>query len=256
MVPITTNKKAIKACTKLLTIFKDVHGDKYDYSKALYITGHTKVTIICPIHGEFHQEPNAHRSGRGCRLCGITYKDEKRTSNKSKFIEKAVKMHGDCYLYHNTVYTKIRNNMTITCKTHGDFILRGDHFLNGAGCPQCAEKHGFNKNVPAILYYLSINGGQAYKIGITNRNVNMRFSLAELKTIEVISTWYYDVGSDAYAEEQRILKEFSALKYTGPDLLLSGNTELFYSDVLNLHKKDNNGFTTISYTATTNDGMG
>ena len=256
MVPITTNKKAIKACANLLTIFKRVHGDKYDYSKALYVTGHTKITIICPIHGEFYQEPNAHRSGRGCRLCGIVHKAKKRTSNKSKFIEKAIKVHGDCYLYHNTVYTKIKNNITITCKTHGDFILRGDHFLNGAGCPKCTTKGGFRKDLPAILYYLVINGGQAYKIGITNRNVNMRFSLAELQTIEVIATWYYDVGSDAYTEEQRIIKEFSTLKYTGPDLLLSGNTELFHSDILNLHKKDNNGVTAISYTTTANDGMG
>jgi len=32
---------------------KEVHGDKYDYSKVNYINYNTPVTIICPIHGEF-----------------------------------------------------------------------------------------------------------------------------------------------------------------------------------------------------------
>ena len=32
---------------------KDVHGDKYDYSKSEYINKNTKVCIICPEHGEF-----------------------------------------------------------------------------------------------------------------------------------------------------------------------------------------------------------
>jgi hypothetical protein len=33
---------------------KEVHGDKYDYSKVEYVNSSTDVTIICPIHGEFH----------------------------------------------------------------------------------------------------------------------------------------------------------------------------------------------------------
>jgi len=32
---------------------KKVHGDKYDYSLVEYVNNKTRVTIICPIHGEF-----------------------------------------------------------------------------------------------------------------------------------------------------------------------------------------------------------
>ena len=39
---------------------KKSHGDKYDYSKVDYINGTTKVTIICPKHGEFQQAPSLH----------------------------------------------------------------------------------------------------------------------------------------------------------------------------------------------------
>lgn len=49
---------------------KEVHGDKYDYSKAKYIDCKTKVCIICPIHGEFWQIPTEHLRLRGCPECG------------------------------------------------------------------------------------------------------------------------------------------------------------------------------------------
>ena len=32
---------------------RKIHGDKYDYSRVKYIDCHTKVKIVCPIHGEF-----------------------------------------------------------------------------------------------------------------------------------------------------------------------------------------------------------
>jgi len=32
---------------------KKVHGDKYDYSKSVYTEYNNKITIICPIHGEY-----------------------------------------------------------------------------------------------------------------------------------------------------------------------------------------------------------
>lgn len=32
---------------------KEVHGDLYDYSKTVYKSCKDKVTITCPIHGDF-----------------------------------------------------------------------------------------------------------------------------------------------------------------------------------------------------------
>lgn len=39
---------------------RQVHRNKYDYSKVQYIDTKTKVTIICPIHGEFNMNPANH----------------------------------------------------------------------------------------------------------------------------------------------------------------------------------------------------
>lgn len=42
---------------------REIHGDKYDYSKVEYVNSETKVCIICPTHGEFWQSPMNHLSG-------------------------------------------------------------------------------------------------------------------------------------------------------------------------------------------------
>ena len=48
---------------------REIHGDKYDYSKTNYVNMRTKVTIICPKHGEFEQTPQGHLNGDGCPKC-------------------------------------------------------------------------------------------------------------------------------------------------------------------------------------------
>jgi hypothetical protein len=45
------------------------HGDTYDYTLVDYVNNKTKVTIICPTHGEFKQRPSDHMFGCGCPIC-------------------------------------------------------------------------------------------------------------------------------------------------------------------------------------------
>lgn len=50
---------------------REVHGDKYDYSRVDYVDCETKVCIICPEHGEFWQAPVSHATAKqGCPKCG------------------------------------------------------------------------------------------------------------------------------------------------------------------------------------------
>lgn len=53
----------------------EVHGNKYDYSKVVYVNSHTKVIIICDTHGEFEQMPGNHLNGDNCPRCS-SYKNE------------------------------------------------------------------------------------------------------------------------------------------------------------------------------------
>lgn len=90
---------------------KNIHGDKYDYSKAQYKSSGELVTIICPKHGEFQKTPENHlhkTKPQGCPFC----EKENRRYNQSfteEFIEKAKKKHGDKYDYSKVNYV---NNYT------------------------------------------------------------------------------------------------------------------------------------------------
>ena len=51
---------------------KELHGDKYDYSKTIYTGSINKLTITCLIHGDFEQTALSHMTiGKGCRRCGF-----------------------------------------------------------------------------------------------------------------------------------------------------------------------------------------
>ena len=60
---VTTEKFIEKA--------KEIHGDRYDYSKTLYIRAHEKVIITCLEHGDFEQTPDNHCRKKGCPSCKI-----------------------------------------------------------------------------------------------------------------------------------------------------------------------------------------
>lgn len=49
---------------------KEIHGDKYDYSRVVYRKAKNKVILICAVHGEFKITPDNHlRARNGCDLC-------------------------------------------------------------------------------------------------------------------------------------------------------------------------------------------
>ena len=51
---------------------KEIHGNKFDYSKTIYRNSSEKVVIICPVHGEFEQKPNDHINKKcGCNQCRL-----------------------------------------------------------------------------------------------------------------------------------------------------------------------------------------
>lgn len=223
-------RKRARSSTQFIERANAVHFNKYSYLKTIYTTGYTKVIITCPSHGEFEQTPNAHLRGSGCRLCYI----DAATNTTEEIIERAKTLHNNKYDYSKLIYTGIDNKIIIICPKHGEFEQRVSAHLNGSGCPSCAVT-GFDRNKPAILYYLKITTDDnqvLYKIGITNRTVNERFNLTDLSKIEVIKQKLYANGQDALNEEIRIKRKFKKHQYKGLPVLSSGNTELFTISIL------------------------
>lgn len=112
------------------------HNFKYDYSKSIYTNSKTNVIIICPIHGEFLQNPGHHMNGSGCSKCYLEAPSPI-LSNTEEFIDKANLKHENKYTYEKTIYVKNRTHVIITCPTHGDFEQTPFGHLQGNGCRQC-----------------------------------------------------------------------------------------------------------------------
>ena len=128
--------RSFKYTTKeIISKAKEVHGDKYDYSKVEYINSDTKVCIICPIHGEFWQKMSKHVNNKeGCPNCAKNKK-----LNTKDFIEKAKEVHGNKYDYSKVEYINTDTKVCIICKEHGEFWQTPHQHLNGSGCKNCAE---------------------------------------------------------------------------------------------------------------------
>ena len=120
---------------KLIKEFKKIHNNKYDYSKTKYEHIHKKIIIICPIHGEFKQEPNEHRRKRGCPTCA----GFKKALTQDEVIKEFIKIHGDKYDYSEVEYKGTNKKITIICPIHGEFYQIPKHHKKGMGCRECAN---------------------------------------------------------------------------------------------------------------------
>lgn len=58
-----------KTTAEFIESAREVHGDRYDYSEAVYTRAFGKVRIICPEHGVFEQTAHDHLGGSGCPKC-------------------------------------------------------------------------------------------------------------------------------------------------------------------------------------------
>jgi hypothetical protein len=129
-----------------LATAKEVHGDRYDYSKV--VLGKIlkdKVIIGCDIHGDFEQAATSHLNGLGCNKCGYIVSFEKLTKTTEQFILDAKNIHGNKFGYERSVYVNNHTPITITCKTHGNVLVRPSSHLQGSGCPKCLITKGESK---------------------------------------------------------------------------------------------------------------
>lgn len=120
------------------------HNYRYDYSKTVYKGCYEDVLIICPKHGEFTQQAYVHLSGHGCPYCGVNSMIELQRMTTDLFIELAKARYGSRFSYDKTQYVDSFTKVVVTCKKHGDFLVRPSyHLYRGPGCKKCAlEKRG------------------------------------------------------------------------------------------------------------------
>ena len=120
---------------------RQVHGDKYDYSKVDYISPKKKVCIIDKEYGEFWMMPYAHLNGQGCPMRKNQKISEANSKTREEFIKEAMAIHGDKYDYSKLEYKGTFEKVCIICSKHGEFWQKPKEHLNGCGCPICKASH-------------------------------------------------------------------------------------------------------------------
>lgn len=213
-----------------------LHSNKYSYIEETYKNAKTHMTIICEHHGEFQQTPDGHiNKGSGCPKCASILLGDAKRKTTEEFVKEAAVVHDNKYSYEKTNYYRNNVPVIITCPHHGHFEQYPGNHLAGKGCIKCMPGGGFDKSKPGILYYLSIDDGKYFKIGITNKTVWDRFSKGEHQRISILKQWEYPIGIDAYTKEQQILEMYKdSIVPSGTKVLRDGNTEIFIGDVLEL----------------------
>lgn len=187
---------------------RNIHGDKYDYSKVSYINNRTKVCIICPTHGEFWQKPSDHLKGNGCQECGIATIKKKLSLSVEDFIKRANSTHEGKYDYSKVKYTNNSTKVCIICPKHGEFWQIPNSHLQGQGCPKCSESLG-EKKIDFILNKYAIEYERQYKI------------ITDLKLFGKQGCFIVDF----YLPKENLIIEYNGIQH--------------YEEVKYFHKKDN-----------------
>lgn len=227
---------------EFIEIFKDVHGDRYDYSKSYPKTTKGEIDIICKKHGVFSQIVSNHIKGSGCIKCSHDDFALKQIKPLNKHIEDFRKVHGNKYDYSKTNIELSRKKCIVVCPEHGEFQITPKNHMAGYGCPSCSNNGGFKSSKSGILYVLKVlmlDGTISYKVGITNRSVKRRYSNNERESILDFNEYWFWSGLDALNTEKLVKRKFSKNlcdKYNYP--LKHGFSECFDLDFdLNIYIK-------------------
>lgn len=130
-----SNRRSLNDVIKLA---REVHGDKYDYSKITeYKNDRIKYPIVCPEHGVFYMTMNNHiQAKQGCPACGKIQSSINRRTTFNNFVKEANNVHNNFYSYPEDFNT-LNDKIIINCPKHGDFEQKASNHLNGQGCPMC-----------------------------------------------------------------------------------------------------------------------
>lgn len=116
---------------EIIKRFREVHGEKYDYSKVVYTGSSKKVKIVCPEHGEFLQKPSNHLNGKGCQTCS----ESKAETRVRVFLEN-----------HNIAFEREQTYAELIDK----YVLRFDFFIPSLNL--LVECHGQQHYFPVTKF--------------------------------------------------------------------------------------------------------
>lgn len=185
----------LKAAEKFEYAAKQIHGEKYDYSRVQYIDSKKAVRILCGKdgHGEFLQSPNVHLSGSGCPECGRQKISEEKLIDITDNIFgrlKAVRIQELIYFTASNGKKYPIKKWYCECKCGGSAVVQQGNLVQGlsksCGCLNSERTAESNMDreldslhfehiarQEAILYFVEV-AGYFQKFGYTSKSINER----------------------------------------------------------------------------------
>lgn len=126
-----------------------VHGDKLSFPQFLneYNNYHSKITAVCPIHGEFISSYMSMYSQKtGCPKCGIIKQGITRRIDTFIIKKNLASLNNNLSFPHFDIeYEHTRSDITTVCPIHGEFISNYIAlYHNNTGCLQCFHDRARN----------------------------------------------------------------------------------------------------------------
>lgn len=236
----------------------DKYANKFNYDLSNYsgICG-DEIIVVCPEHSEFKVQPHIHllkNNKYGCPKCSNKNRSLNKTQNYDYVISSLEIKYDKKYIYpdyNRDKYINKKSKIDIICTEHGLYVKSVQKHLSGQYCFHCRIKDlvfnnilvgGYStslfeskpelKDKNSILYYLKINNGEYYKIGITTISTKSRIkslksrSKGFIKDVEILFENEMKL-IDSYNMECEILS-----KYIDYRIYRKWSTEIFNKNVL------------------------
>jgi len=215
-------KARSKTTEDYIDVARRVHADKgYDYTKTIYTRNCDKITITCPLHGDFQQKASHHLSGSGCPKCGRGLAAQKLLKDRETFVSEATAVHGDRYDYSRVEMRGAFEYVEIICPVHGSFQQSPDNHINaGAACPSCTGRYSKpHKEVEAFLDDLRVSYKSNVRSIITPYELDTYFPEHSLAIEFNGGYWHSLDGTEPVEAKLRHLAKFEACRDKGIRLL-------------------------------------
>ena len=235
--------------SKVIEKCREVHGNKYDYSKVIFTRTIDKIEIVCPEGHSFYMTPSNHyhiKHPQGCPICSGKGPGK---DGGVIFLAKAHKVFEDLFEYGQ--YIDSKTHMDMRCTTHDIRVSQSPthHLMGKNPCRSCtADKlrsyhpspYNITKatrgdfNFPSEVYLIRLtNTDESFlKVGISkDTSKRVREFIGKGYSVEILLTKPFLSCNDAIMVEQSMHVLFEEHSYI-PRVTFKGMFECFTEDIL------------------------
>jgi hypothetical protein len=181
-----------------------------------YVNFHHKIKFKCPSGHLFSIKPSHLLSNVGCKICnGGSRRSREDINHELAASNRPVRIIGE--------YINNKIKTLFDCGNGHQWLAEPNSVVKqGRGCPYCAVRGGYKRNLPGWIYVLKFN--DFIKYGITNNAKERLSGHKRCGDYDVVLIEHYENGDIAWNWEQHIKKTFGG-RYISKSVMPNGWTE-------------------------------